>query len=96
MIATAELEIAALRQIEHRQVVQSAEADRLVYRLLSHYACDFVVSEIPPGGWVKLPRDWAMGVSEPVPFHYGFPPKTERGAVGVSLDTLRSLARALP
>ena len=71
-------EIDALRREEWRQEVRFAEVDRLVRALLPHYACDFVVGEIPDGHWLD-PRE-------------GLPPRGRKGPVVASLAMMRRLA----
>lgn len=92
---TTQLEIAALRRGEARQEANSTEADRLIRELLPYYACDFVVAELPDGGYARLPVGWQSEISGPVEFHYGMPPRNERGAIAVSLATLRMLRRPM-
>ena len=79
-------EIDALRREEWRQEVRFAEVDRLVRALLPHYACDFVVGEIPDGHWLD-PREG------PVPMlREGLPPRGRKGPVVASLAMMRRLA----
>lgn len=85
-------EIAALRLAEARMETESREGDRLVRALLRHYACDFVIAHAPDGYWFKLPQFWQAGLSEPLRPN-GLPvPKKLRGAVGLSIGTLRRIA----
>lgn len=75
--------------------VESDEADKLCRVLVSRYACDFVIAQnMPYRTWGKLPKGWQIEITEPVIPVLGEPHKELRGAVAVSLDTLRWLGRA--
>ena len=49
----------------------------------------FRVAEIPDGGYVRLPKNWQSGV---FPLYPGWPSRAQKGAVAVSLNTLREIA----
>lgn len=89
----AEAEIAALRFEEAQMESASSDADVLVRGLINSYACDFVLANVPDGMWFPLPRGWQAGLAEAIKPHYGKPPRALRGAVAVSLKTLREIAK---
>jgi hypothetical protein len=84
--ATADLEIAALRRAEARDSAKMAEFERLLRSVWPHYACDFMLGEVPDGTWVD-PHVQLL--------HWGMPPRDRKGWVVVSLNTLRDLARRI-
>lgn len=90
----AELEIAALRAVEARMSSESAEADLLIRGLMGVYACDFVLTTIPDGMWIPLPAGWQGGISSPLMPGRGELSRSRRGAVAVSIGTLRRIADA--
>lgn len=87
-------EILSLRAEESRMTAEASEADRLCRDLMEIYACDWVVAEeLPLAAWAALPRGWQMGLAAPVALFPGHPAQDYRGAVAVSLATLRWIAR---
>lgn len=90
---SAAAEIAELRLTEARMDAYSSEADILIRKLLPFYACDFVLADVPDGMWFPLPVGWQAGIAEPIRPCYGHPPRDRRGAVSVSIKTLRDIAR---
>jgi hypothetical protein len=91
---SAAMDIAGLRAAERAMDMAAAEADRLCFGLMGRYACDFVLAEnMPLGCWVRLPSGWQSGVAGLVAVEWGKPPVGYRGAVAVSLETLRWLAK---
>lgn len=85
-------QIVALRETERRMQAASAEADRLIRGLVGVYACDFVLADVPDGVWFPLPEGWQRGLADAIVPRQGRPPRGMRGAVAVSLATLRRLA----
>lgn len=87
-------EILSLRGQESRMVAEATEADRLCRDLMDIYVCDWVIAEnLPLDAWASLPRGWQMGLAGPVEFFLGHPAHDYKGAVAVSLATLRRIAR---
>ena len=89
---TAEFEIRELRRVEARMSADSAEADVLIRKLLPVYLCDFVLARVPDNMWFALPKNWQSGIDRPLRPHPLPVPYTYRGAVGVSITTLRKIA----
>lgn len=87
--ATADLEIAALRLAEAREGARTAEFDRLVRVLLPHYACDFILGDLPGLCWLDPTERFPL-------LREGPPPRDRRGYVVVSLVMLRMLAKEFP
>lgn len=87
-------EIETLRSAEAAMQAGSEEAGRLVRGLLDTYRCNFVISDsVPYGHWCRLPWSWQNGIEEAVAVRRGLPSRDMCGPVGVSLMTLREIAR---
>jgi hypothetical protein len=80
----ADLEIAALRRAEARMTAQFVEVDQLCRKLMNHYACNFIIGDIPD-------RAWLDPVTIRPRLQEGMPPRDRKGYVVVSLSTLREL-----
>ena len=93
--STAALEIASLRRLEGEMDRQATEVDRIIGALLPIYKCDFVIDNaVSIGAWVPLPSGWQRGVKD-VQLRLDRLPTGHRGAVAVSLDTLRYLHKGV-
>lgn len=87
-------EIAALRAEERSVQEATSIADRICRDLVGRYACDFVcVATMPYQTWAKLPEGWQRMPNVKATIRRGCPPRDLRGAVGVSLETIRWIAR---